>query len=241
MTTNHLRCFFTLPLLLVGLATARCASDPYPVWWSPKLGFKSLADIGARLHRPFGDVFEGTMNGKPVTVTNCADYLADSREHFTVTGGEQAATVLHSDAVDCIALDALRTAHPAKTSYLGHFHLNSSALAYLSPMLAPAVSNEQIAKARQAASDGESWQRLVPAARTQPARQTGVLNVSQPNWETTLTEYGRGDFTGDGLEDLLVRADYAATKGTYRNSRLFLLSRKNVASILEVVKEYNIR
>ncbi|HEX4229218.1 MAG TPA: hypothetical protein VHZ07_11145 [Bryobacteraceae bacterium] len=241
MTTDQLRPFLALPLLLAALATARSASGPYPVQWSPKLGLKSLADIDARLHRSFGDVFEGKLNGKPVTVSNCAEYLADSREHFAVAGGEQAFIVLHSDAVDCIALEALKAARPAKASYLGGFHLNASSLTYLSPLLAPAVSNEQLAKARQAASSGDSWQRFVPAARAKPARQAGAINVSQPNWETTITEYGRADFTGDGLADLLVRSDYAATKGTYRNSRLFLLSRKNETAVLEVVKEYNIR
>jgi len=246
MAINRLRCFLTplimgVVVLVVGLMAGHAASDQHAVRWSSSLGLKSLSDIDARLHRPFGDVFEGKINGKPATVSNCADYLEDSREGFTATGGDQAAIVLHSDAITCVALEALKTARPATTSYLGDFHLNSSALASLSPQLAPAVSDEQITDARQAAEEGKSWQQFIPTARAKPARQAGALDVFQPNWETTITEYGRGDFTGDGVEDLLVRADYAAIKGTYRNSRLFLLSRKSETGVLKVVKEYSIR
>jgi hypothetical protein len=238
--TSRFSNFCRVLLIVTVLAPSYPASEAHAVRWSPRLELKGLADLDARLHRPFGDVFEGKVNGQQVTIANCADYLADSREHFTVTGGEQASIVLHSDAVDCVALDALRYARPAAISYLADFHLNASALAHLSPLLAPAVSNEEIAKARTATESGESWQQFVPSAHAKLANQPGTMDVNQPNWETTITEYGRGDFTGDGLEDLLVRADYAATKGTYRNTRLFLLSRKTASGVLSVAKEYTI-
>lgn len=240
MSIHKVPYVFGLAVLLVTLSIAKEPSDPYRVRWSPALKLKSISDIDARLHRSFGDVFEGTVHGQPVTIRNCGDYLANAREGFAVTGGELAAKVLRADAVDCVALEALRSARPAATSYLREFQLNSAALAKLSPILAPAVSNEKIAEARHAAEEGESWRQFVPAAHAKPLLKPGVLDVTQPDWDATITEYGRGDFNGDGVDDLLVRADYAATKGTYRNARLFLLSRKSEAGILEVIKEYTI-
>ena len=52
------------------------------------------------------------------------------------------------------------------------------------------------------------------------------LVVTGGTWEVRAQIYARGDFDGDGLDDLLVRAAESATGGSYSGTRLVLLTRK---------------
>lgn len=181
----------------------------------------SLQVIDQRLKQPFGDVFQGTVRGQKVTVSNCADYLRLSAEGFE-PNGVQAAQILHSDGVKCEALSLLRAGRAPRIGAMAGFQMTVNALSMLPAELAPAVSNEVIAQEKAADASGGTWQSFAPKSQVK-VLSPWRITVTQPNWSTQLTVYARGDFSGSGADEVLIRADYHALQGTYGNSKLFLL------------------
>jgi hypothetical protein len=181
--------------------------------------------IDARLAQPFGDVFQGKAQGEKATIENCNDYLRLSTQSFQAEDN-RAAGILHNDAVECVALAMLRSARVPGAALLPGFQMNAETLNRLPPELAPAVSNELIAREKAADAARGSWKTYAPNSKA-VVQGPGRLSVSQTGWRTQLTLYARGDFSGKGNEELLLRADYHAQQGTYGNSKLFLLARGN--------------
>jgi hypothetical protein len=56
-------------------------------------------------------------------------------------------------------------------------------------------------------------------------------------WEATVSLYARGDFDGNGIEELLLRRDGTLLEGTYRNHSLFILTRSSNHGPLRVVRK----
>jgi hypothetical protein len=56
-------------------------------------------------------------------------------------------------------------------------------------------------------------------------------------WEANVALYARGDFDGNGIEELLLRKDGALLQGTYRDHCLFILTRTSNQGPLRVVRE----
>ena len=63
------------------------------------------------------------------------------------------------------------------------------------------------------------------------------LLVKGKGFTERLILWGRGDLDQDGREDLLVQTLDTLTEGTYRNTRLFVLTRKSPTAPLSVVKQ----
>jgi FG-GAP repeat len=234
-----LACGIAAYLLTSMLAAKEPGNRTNPITWSAKLRLQSLAAIPQRLNQPFDDRFDGQVHGKPATIASCTDYLRLSPEAFKLSN-ETESGILQSYAVDCVALDMLRRATPARTNFIGAFPLTADSLSMLPPELAPAVSHEQQAAASAANAAGKSWAAFQPGATAKTVDENQIV-VTQGDWQVKITEYACGDFDGDGFQDLLVRADYAATRGTYGNTKLFLLGRKRAAERLRCEKKITIR
>ena len=226
---------YALLLLFSFIASSQTAAPKDKVQWSPLLKLENRKEIDQRLSQPFGDVFQGTVGGNSATISNCTEFLKISGKGFHAADNMQA-TVLHNDGVDCVALNMLRTAKAPRRHLLPGFEINSDSLRVLPPELSPGVSWEMIAKAKAAGEAGSSWKTYVPDANA-VAIGENQISVSQADWKTQVTLYARGDFSGRGNEEVLVRCDYAATKGTFRNSQLFLLAHgSNGAERLRLVR-----
>ena len=55
-------------------------------------------------------------------------------------------------------------------------------------------------------------------------------------YDAELSIYGRGDFDGDGIEDVLVRRDGFAQGGSYQEFGLFLLTRTAAGAPFKVLR-----
>jgi hypothetical protein len=205
------------------------------VEWTSKLNLKNLSSIESRLGQPFGFAVSVMKDSKSVTVSNCNEYLKSSDLHFPPPSDRDTA-LLRFNGVDCQAIRALGEAKQSKTSYLVHFHLDSQAADYLPPTLAPAVSGEDSQNARDAEARGLSWRQFQPGLTLKPDKVS--LLAEESGGSTRLEIYGHGDFDRDGVEDILLRADVSFIKGTYTDSRLFLLTRKSPNSQLTLLREY---
>jgi len=63
----------------------------------------------------------------------------------------------------------------------------------------------------------------------------GRILMTREGFSQMLLLWGRGDFNGDGIEDLLVQSLDMLTGGTYRSMRLFVLTRRTVNGRLSVL------
>jgi hypothetical protein len=205
------------------------------VRWSPRLKLMSRQEIDKRLAEPFGDIFQGSAQGQKVSVASCADYLQVSGKGFQ-PDGPHAAGILHNDAVECVALNMLKWARDPRAGFLPGFQMTVNTLSVLPPELAPAVSSETMEKEEAADALGGTWRSFAPPAQVRVVGPWRIV-VTQPNWSTQVTLYARGDFSGGGQEELLMRADYHALGGTYGNSKLFLLASGTKPGRLRLVRE----
>jgi len=254
--------------LVLAFAGAGVAAEngPYPIWWSPSLQLDSLDDIEAELDAPFpsgGEVVVTNLNIEPES------YFDEARGEFWLTNQETADTCrslikLTAEGYDsgeynlrtalgprCYALEALRRARPARISYLRDFVFDESAIRYLPAMLGPLGNCGYLRDMLEANRLGRPW---APFPDNDPSYGVGQMEAQdrdtlivkgkqidgESRWVSTIEIQGRGDFNGDGLDDLLVRTEVDDLMIYSWGSRLFLLTRTGPLQTLRVVWEYGV-
>jgi hypothetical protein len=192
----------------------------------------SRQQLEQRLDAPFA---EGAAH--PAGVLNCAQLL-DPRSNASETrGSDRQRQAERSTIADCLVLQELWSAKPARASYLHEVRWDARVLPLLPPQLAITVSAESERAAGAAAGRGQTWLDFNPSAAAQAgARRPDEIVVTGKGFVERLILWGRGDFNGDGLEDLLVQSLDTLTEGTYRNTRLFVLTRRTADGPLSVVR-----
>jgi hypothetical protein len=241
------RFFWLLPLLGVVVNSAPAqrsqAAPPaeahkpgYPVQYGSRLNLSSATEIDQRLQASFA---EGVAH--PAGVENCSQLLAKCEPGSAKNCAEGSSPsdrdvqAQKSILVDCFILQELRHATPSTVSHVAELSWDEHILPLLPPQLAINVSQEMLAKARAAAARGESWPDFDKTA-TAAADGEDQIVVQGNGFVERLILWGRGDFNGDGTEDLLVQSLDTLTGGSYRNTRLFILTRKTPHGKLTVVK-----
>jgi hypothetical protein len=224
-------------LWIAGCASLAVFAQPQQkIWWAKDLNLMNLSDIDQALGKPFDERISVASGSNQAQVGNCFDYLKYSDAGYKADSDFQM-RMLESLGADCRALALLKDAAPARVSYLQDFRLDTSAPAMLPAQFAIIVSNEEQQSLAAAAHANKSWLEYQPKLKAEQAN--GRLTVDAAGMRGVLRLYARGDFNGDGVEDLLIREDYAALGGTYSGSRLFLLTRRRGERVLQVLKEYD--
>ena len=220
---------FLIALLIAGNST-RAATE---VQYSPRLKVSSRQELEERLHAPFA---EGVAH--PAGVSNCVQLLERRGRTPQTKGSDRLAQAERSTVADCLVLQELWNAQPARSSYLHGLPWKAAPLwPLLPPQLAITVSAESERAARAAAGRGQTWRDFDSSA----AAETGTkgpdeIVVTGKGFLERLILWGRGDFNGDGFEDLLVQSLDTLTEGTYRNTRLFVLTRRTANGPLSLVR-----
>ena len=107
---------------------------------------------------------------------------------------------------------------------------------FLPAALAPALSGAQQVAIERATKGGEPI-RMVESTVAFEAARDEEIHINGEGWQETLVVLAKADFDGDDKQDWLLRADLAVERGTYRNSRLFLISRISPESVMIVKRE----
>lgn len=225
------------PVLRSQEAPAPAPRKPrYPAQYSSRLNLSSASEIDKRLDAPFAE------GAAPAGANNCTELLAkcgvtskgNCAGQFP-SASDRDLQALKSTFADCLILRELQRATPATSSHVAALKWDEHVLPLLPPQLAINVSDEWTRKAEEAAARGESW----PAFDKSAIAATDGLDqivVHGNGFVERVILWGRGDLNGDGLEDLLVQTLDTLTGGTYRNTRLFILTRKTPRGKLSVVR-----
>lgn len=163
-------------------------------------------------------------------------------------------------AARCYSLLALKQARPATTSHVRDFVLDQDAMSYIPSMVAMSWTCNEIYSSLENNRDGVSWKdyffdfykenyyRHVITVLDENSIYVDLLYKSKmdyPESYTTtkkLTIYGRGDFNGDGMDDILLKWDeihrLRIGDPTIRYSAMYLVTRYNRDDVLRVVDFY---
>ncbi len=207
-----------------------------PVTWSPALGLKSLGDIDRRLTEPWDVSFELRNGNTGATVQSCAEYLAFRGQRVGVEPESDGPSLMRI-SVDCLAIDGLRNAKPARLSSIGMFHLTMDVLRLLPPELGPVVSDDDEARVSLASRAGLSWKAESPNA-TVHAGENDEIIITEPHYITRLSEMARADFSGGGRQQVMIRSLTEGINSSWTSARLFLLDQEGTDVVITVRKRY---
>ncbi len=230
-------------LALLGLAGPTLAAEegPYPVWWSGDLELESLDRVDRRLRRDLwpgiGEGFDLYVGIQPrlrkAYARNCESLIRLSEAGYWALGNINIKPQIFNLAY-CRAIAMLAQAKPARVSYLRGLKLNAGVLDYLPALVNLYPSCEFICYAIAAN------ERAIPFTKFETplvvdVKSDGEMTVWTTGWMVQLTVVARGDFTDDGVDDMLLLANGGATEGTYGTTRLYLMSRNKPDTVLHVI------
>lgn len=224
---------------------AACApvaeTGPYPIWWSPRLELTSLDQIDARLQRDLWPTIDAKMevylnhdgtkdkalarNCKSLIELTDADYWAlSSLEYF----------VQRSELAHCRAIKMLGQGRAADVSYLRNFTMNESAVIYLPALVGLTSSCRRTCEYIDANARGLAIPEFETIIKIEELSDNEMVLISE-GWEVRLEVLARGDFTADGVDDILLYSSGSAIGGSFATASSFLLIRSAPDMILRVV------
>ncbi len=223
-------------------APGRAAADgPYPVWWSVELELHSLDQVEARLGRalwldfPEGlKLYKSQGDGHVTAQARNCDSLIRLSEEGYYAGGSQSIGVQNYHLSICRAIALLGQAKPARTSHLRGFVLNAEAVRYLPALVNLQPSCHSICQAFFGNKRGVPLTEFEDIERIEVTNDNGLV-VWTTAWRTTMMLVARGDFTADGLDDILLVSHGGATEGTLRGADLYVLTRDKPGAVLRVI------
>ena len=217
--------------LLVITATESSSATNH-VKYNPRLKVSSRAGLVKQLRAPFE---EGVAH--PAGVLNCVQLLAKVKDKEQSAGSSTSLQEDRSTMATCLMLRELKNAKPARISYVHDLTWDEHVLPLLPPQLAIAVSTESKNAADAAAAKKENWLAFDQSITAEVgSKGPEEIVVAGNGFSERLILWGRGDFTGDGNEDLLVQSLDTLTEGTYRSTRLFILTRHKGDAPLTVAR-----
>jgi hypothetical protein len=222
-------------------AASPTAAPTETLWWSPLLMLASIRDIPAALASRFETPLDvtaasPTAGAPPGVMTNCESYFAFRKRGYEVQS-ENDSAVMKLEGARCQALMTLRTTALVSRRPPLPFAFDAKALASLPPALGPGPSPGERTRRQEATSQGLSWRAYDPKA-TMVALGAGSAIVTGTDWTTKLEVLARGDFTGDGTTDVLLRTVSHGTEGSWREVRLRVLSQDQGQPVLAIKSEF---
>lgn len=227
-------------------ATQGLGDRAFSVWWSPLLDLSSLSALESEFTRPFDRPLT-LGKGDRAAVVDCLELTRRVEEGYGPVddGGNEPFSTLKGH---CYALAALREAKPARVSFVRDFAMTSGAMDILPAMVGVEWCFDQLGRILEANREGVSWgdfvvadpwaepsdYRVVAADPTSIVVERIVLPYgSDVRHERRVSIYGRGDFNGDEVDDLLLRTDWR--DGADIGTALYVVSRLDQDLPLRVV------
>lgn len=200
-----------------------------------------LAEINRRNWYSEAEVIFDEINPKEkFTLSSCNDYLARSaRSHLRLR------TVKPSDngpfmviALMCRATQLMQTAKKAERSFLEVIHFDENLPKLLPKAIAMVISGSERARI-DADKSIKSWNDVNPIIKVEKLGPFQARYHDDSGGRQELALVAKGDFDGDGTEDMLITSRNNVEGGSYFAIRLFLLTLVSASSAITVLREYN--
>lgn len=200
--------------------------------WSPNLNLRSTDDIPKRLREPEGPGLLALEKGKEsLKAVNCEEYLNAVSAGFhpaTNHDNELSTEFVH----DCFVLRDLQ--HVRAPTASGSYRLTKDSLTQLPPMLVRGA-REVTDAAEQAEQRGESWKQFDPDLKVTRI-DADSLNAEDKDTTYFLTFRAKGDFTGDGVEQIAFFASANGKHGSWYHVEYLILSPTNHGTLVRVTE-----
>lgn len=195
-----------------------------PLFSAAELGLNSSTPSEMDFARPFETPLpakvKNTDGNRLMQLENCHDYL---NLHDRIIGSDNEADyrVLLLQTTNCVALALLQSAKPAQQTALPKdFLLNTKTRDYPATLW-PAISKDE----RQRLMKPKITLQDASKKTTFSKEDKKSLKLEASGMGLRLTTLVRGDFDHDGWEDAALRWESYASKGSYANARIVVLTR----------------
>lgn len=213
---------FTLPELL---------AEPHPA--------RTKEDIRTMLSQPwYAEIIVAPVS-KPdenIALSSCAQYLAQPAGRLESVRERDGAPFMEL-AMRCQAAQAILAAQPARQSNIPSQFIDKDLPRLLPPEVAMVVSVQE-SKRLLANKNNRSWgdiSRIKKGAILAPNR----ASFSSDEGSQLIELVARGDFNGDGLEDVMFTSRDSVEGGTYSALRLFQITRRTQDGKYELLRQYH--
>jgi hypothetical protein len=220
--------------VLVALATTQAPAGSLPVRLEPASEVKDAQALQAALDKPFDQPWKVIVgrNGPERSLASCAQLAVDFPGGMLLAADPADQRPLLSQRTHCRGLLWLRDAKASRQSFLGQLPLDLDTARTLPDAFVPALGAP-----RKPRPSRRSWRSADPKLGLMASPPPGAgLHLRGRNYQAHLSLYGRGDFDGDGLEDVLIRRDGNALGGSYQEFGLFLLTRTAEGAPFKVLR-----
>ena len=137
--------------------------------------------------------------------------------------------------VRCRIAAAIQSAKPSLVNYLGAFVLDDARLKEIPAAVIPTPSESEERRLKKSSARGTSWKGWDRRIHVTKTFGSGVT-VESPDTRSFLSVDGRGDFNGDGIEDLVLSRSGGGQEGTWSSTAAFVLTRRSHHARIEIIK-----
>ena len=233
-----------LLVLASACGTSPVLGDRHSVEWYESANAAPVAQVGVAqlLAEPWLDpieVYWESGDGERITgsLESCGEYLDAAHLRVRPVHGGTTAAIFQARALHCQALTMVLDAAPAVVSYLRPFAFDEG-LPDRAPWQLATIWSASEAQQIAAERPDATWRQALFAPLDEfSACGTHCGRYIGPGAVQAVRLVARGDFDGDGVEDMLVSSSEAARGGSYQAYRMLVLTRRMPDGRVELVRE----